>query len=71
MTRKEFVETISKADGFGIWKPDAQLALDTDRIDLYVEHCLEQDDDSGSRPNVKKMLGDGLYRELQSFRKEG
>ena len=70
-TKEQFVEIIATAEHsfrFGLWRDMAKSALKDNKVDLYVEHWLEQDDDPGSRPMVQKMLTNGLYEVLQSFR---
>jgi len=57
MTKKEFTEEISERDRFGIWRIAAKQALESNQIDLYIEHWTDQYNDVNSRPTVERILG--------------
>lgn len=65
-TKRGFTKDVMNK-GLGLWSISAKLAIDTDRIELFVSHWIEQYQDEGSRSEVKRMLGPQLTKELKSF----
>jgi hypothetical protein len=67
MTKKQFTKAISKGK-FGVWTKAAKIALEQKRIDLFVQHWLDQDSSAGSTKWVQKTLEGELYEALQTFK---
>lgn len=65
MTNRNFTEKIAAAQ-IGIWSDAAKIALETNDVDLFVQHWVEQYLDEGSRPAVERTLG----KELTNFIKQ-
>jgi hypothetical protein len=67
MTKKEFTEEIAKNADFGILQFAAQYSLETNQIDKYVKHLIDQYNDIKSRRSVERMLGNELTNAFKKF----
>lgn len=67
MTKKQFTEKCAESPELGLWQETAKIAIKTDRIDLYIQHWIDQYMDKGSRHSVEQMLPKELLSELKLF----
>jgi len=67
MTKQTFTEKCAESPELGLWQETARIAIKTDRIDLYIQHWIDQYMDKGSRHSVESMLPEELLAELKLF----
>jgi len=67
MTKQTFTEKCAESPELGLWQETAKIAIKTNRIDLYIQHWIDQYMDKGSRHSVESMLPKELLSELKLF----
>jgi hypothetical protein len=67
MTKQTFTEKCSESTELGLWQLTAKTAIKMDRVDLYIQHWIDQYMDKGSRHSVESMLSKELLSELKLF----
>ena len=67
MTKQTFTEKCSESTELGLWQLTAKTAIKMDRVDLYIQHWIDQYMDKGSRHSVESTLSKELLSELKLF----
>lgn len=64
--RAKLTDLIYKRD-IGLWSDTAKIALDTNRIDMFIDKLIEEDQEDSIR--VKKLIGPKLYNQFRRLQK--
>ena len=67
MTKQTFTEKCAESTELGLWQLTAKTAIKMERVDLYIQHWIDQYMDKGSRHSVESMLSEELLAELKLF----
>ena len=67
MTKETFTKKCAESKELGLWQETAKIAIQTNRVDLYIQHWIDQYLDKGSRHSVKNTLTPELLEALKLF----